>query len=394
MQIFSLFIIALICSTYVAAKSKDLEKLEIQEQAAMHGDLQALQGMMQESFRVGDIAKAKKFLDLARQLNVEDAIEFNTKWVDICHHARSIRPIVCNIHKSNDAKADSCKALYDQSSQDYVNCIIAREDNIEVAALYANGQLIQQDLWKAISYLCCGHDDSSVIACELQDMIDDLHKATASGKLSRTFDRCNYQVSTLSNLVCTSAAEDKTRDNINQRLKQISASLDQPQKIAYLSLINAADTFFTLRSDKEQERTLGLSHHIDAELWESAQKKWLLETISRIVACELRPKQQSYAALDNKMNELYKNVFRRAQKRYYEEEQGEFYPEDIAEVQKSFAAYRDAFAVFIAKCCPSVALDDAKSWVVEMRITQLECLGRQLNDTRQSCSAIPGYSYH
>ncbi|MCB0744843.1 MAG: sel1 repeat family protein [Ignavibacteriae bacterium] len=185
----------------------DKAPLYYYEQAALKGYAPAFVEVLDANLFVAgeDVKKAKEFADLARKMELESKIPRDLNVVDICYQAGTPEKPHDNGMWPGIA-CDECAEMYDTNSQDYKKCIFERGNNIDIATLYANGQLVKQDFWKAISYVCQG----GTTPAELTSMVKILFEATQTGHLKEKFCYCNHASSSQSIAVCASRKNEQS----------------------------------------------------------------------------------------------------------------------------------------------------------------------------------------
>lgn len=349
----------------------DKTPLYYYEQAAFKGYAPAFEKVLDAYLFLGgeNIKKAKEFGDLARKIKLEDKIPRDLDIVDICYQAGIPEKIYDNGMWPGTA-CDKCAKLYDTNTEDYKKCIFERGNNIDIATLYANGQFVKQDFWKAISYVCQGNTSTPY---ELTSMVKTLFEATQTGRLKEKFDWCNHVSSSQSSSVCFLQKQDPVLKEMDRQFKDFSNSFTTEQKNAYDSLLKRAFEFFDTRAHSEQDLTGSLRSIFITE-WDRDQKKWLLEVLESLEAGKLKLEKADYPRINHEMQEEYKKL----KEKLIESEKQDysfyriFDKGSIESTQEDFLVFRDAFAHFIHIRYPNISFENAKSWITKIRIKQLK----------------------
>lgn len=345
----------------------DKAPLYYYEQAALKGYAPAFENVLDAYLFLGgeNIKKAKEFSDLARKLKLEDEIRRDLDVVDICYQAGAPEKIYDN-GLWPGAVCDECAKLHDTNTEGYKKCIFEHGNNIDIATLYANGQFVKRDFWKAISYVCQGNTSTSY---ELTSMVKTLFEAAQTGRLREKFDWCNHVSSSQASSVCFLQKQDPALKEMDSQFKDFSNSFTTEQKNAYNLLLKRAFEFFDARANSEQDLTGSLRSIFITE-WERDQKKWLLEVLESLESGKLRLEKADYSRINHEMQEEYKKL----EEKFVESEKQDysfhriFDQGSIDSTQEDFLVFRDAFAHFIHIRYPRISLDDARAWITKVRI--------------------------
>lgn len=322
----------------------------------------------------GDLIKAKEIADLARKMNIESELHRDLDVVDICYQAGKPQDSYDNGMYPGVVFED-CEALLDNDSK-YKNCLFKRGNDIDIATLYANGDYVKQDFWRAISHVCHGTD----VPAELTYMVQTLHKAVQTGKLEKRFDYCDHATSSSSVSVCFSQQQASTFKDIRDKLSSLASTFNSKQQKAFEQLQESAYRFFDARASSEQDLSGSLRGVFITE-WQRDQKRWFLEIIQQFEQGKLELPTERFNDIDKALQDLYDKLIALKEEAYQAYISGEaslfIRKEDISLTQSYFPEFRDALAKFGTLRYPNTSADDWKSWLSKIRMQQLEELVEQ-----------------
>ncbi len=322
-------------------------------------------------FRAGgnaDIFKAKEFADLARHFKIEQQIYRNLDIVDHCYKAGKPK-ILQQDNQFNGEVFELCKDLKNDKEQ-YKACLFEKGTNVDFASFYANGEYVQQDFSKSMSYVCHG----TYIPAELEDMVKTLHDAMQNKVLETPFDYCEHATGSNSISVCYSQKSQLTYDEIQNQLKLIESQLNNEQRILFEKLIADAYTFFNLRSLNEQDLSGTLRGVFITEM-DIEQKQWLLNRLQSVMSSDFKRLNIDYTIIRNQLIDAYYALMSEMDKSLKRNQEYDFYPliskENIKISHHSWVVFREAFAKFAHDVKPEISENEWRAWLTKIRMKQL-----------------------
>jgi uncharacterized protein YecT (DUF1311 family) len=321
------------------------------EKAAEGGYPQAYQYLFDALlFRAGgkaDVAKAKRFADLARKQNApppyDDPKMFTT--IDRCFEAGSATPPRGDVPRD----ADGAPVADD-----------ARGD-VALAESYANGWGVKRNPQLAIALLC----RSSDVPAELESMVDELYETKDERALDEPFVFCDHVTSGMNGGRCAAEAEAKASAKRDQAVAALTRTWSAPQKAAFARLEGAAHAFFQehARLEVDQTGTARAQMTIDEE----AELRDAFVAAIRDFEARRFPRTTNFEDADRALNAAYA----KAMKPGALGDAGTVRASGVKKTQRLWIPYRDAWVALAALRYPSLSADDVKAWLSEQRTRQL-----------------------
>ncbi|MBN8542587.1 MAG: DUF1311 domain-containing protein [Deltaproteobacteria bacterium] len=313
-------------------------------------------------FRAGpkaDVAKAKKFADLARQKNVEigygSAETFRV--IDRCYEAGEPKIPSADFPTESEKKnfrnsAQVCGTYIEGIDQDvdhvkFRKCLLSQEeqDNVSLAEVYANGWGVLRNANLAIALICRG----SSVPAELQGMVGTLHATKDQARLTTDFAFCDHVTSGLNSGFCAANAEKIADKRRGKELGNIMKNWTEPQRLAFFKLRTVAKDFFDESSTSEHD----LSGSGRAQFIVDAQAELRQDFLGGVKAFEdgKWPEENvDFQTADKELNVVYSKIM----KRQDFEREGTVTKEGIRATQKKWLRYRDEWVKFASMKYPQV----------------------------------------
>ncbi len=207
------------------------------------------------------------------------------------------------------------------------------------------------------------------VPAELKSAVEETYNNWKNGVV-KEFNICNHITSGAGMSFCASRADDRDEKARKAKLKAIGQKLDiSTRKLLEVAYAAAVKFIEAKTSNEEGHGGSGMGAWIvDSQI---EQKNEYLALVEKVRA-GFRPEPKSdFETADQKLNETYKKVMadlkKRTDSRYYLPQY-----DDVRNVQKLWIPYRDASVKLFMTMNPSVAEDDWKSWLTEVREQQLE----------------------
>jgi hypothetical protein len=327
------------------------DSTEYYERAAEGGYPEAYQYLFDRLIFRGDgksdIAKAKRFADLARKQNApppyNDPKMFTT--IDRCFAAGS--PTIPKGDVPRDADG---QPVADDPRGD-----------IALAESYANGWGVKRSPKLAIALLC----RSSDVPAELESMVDDLYETKDEDALDEPFLFCDHVTSGMNGGRCAAEAEAKASAKRDEEVASLTHGWSASQKKAFVRLQKAAAAFFEEHSQSEvdQSGTARAQMTIDEE---AGLHDAFVAAIRDFEAGRL-PKGGDMPSADRALNEAYAAAMKPGALADW----GTVRPSGVKKTQRLWIPYRDAWVALAAVRYPKFSADAVKAWLSEQRTRQL-----------------------
>ena len=350
------------------------------EKAAETGYAEAYGPLFDELlFRAGssaDIAKAKKFADLARKTKIKVGYDSGKTFqtIDRCFEAGS--PVIPKEDQPTPEEKKSFRASKvecfqyqhgidaEKDSQLYRKCLLSNDevDNNSLAEIYANGWRVKRNAKLAIALVCHG----SNVPAELTGMVETLYTSKDEESLEQPFTFCDHVTSGMNGGFCAAEKEkiaSKLRDGETASLTE---KWTKPQKAAFQTLQKRAEEFFVERASSEQDMSGSARAQIAIDE-EARLRSELLGSVKSFESGHL-PQDRDFATTDKELNEIYSKLMRSNQHELF----GTVTKENIKVTQRKWIKYRDAFVKFATLKYPKISSDIWKTWLTRQRIDQLK----------------------
>ena len=371
---------------YHAAGSK--EPSYYYEKAAERGYAEAfgyvLEELLLQRGSKADVAKAKRFADLARKLGV--SFGWDLQVIDRCAEAGEPKLPASDLPTAQEAgffKKDVGRACerYRRGPKKnlarYGKCVVGllgrclvstcTEEHetdfgrVVLAEAYANGWGVKRNPTLAIALVCHGSD----VQAELEGMVDTLYTTRGQKRLKKEFTFCEHVTSGRNGGWCAameSRAADEERDRSFERLaRKWTAS----QKQALAELKQTAFRFFDKHSTAEQDMT-GTARAEIAFDEENALKDALLKSLRQLEAGKLP------TGLDaGKIEREHAAVYGRLMKSKKLCDDCTMTSAGVREVQKLWLSYREAWVKLGLARWPRTPAETWRAWVTQQRTKQL-----------------------
>jgi hypothetical protein len=209
-----------------------------------------------------------------------------------------------------------------------------------LADMYFNGAGVKRNVPLAMRLACESEEQMGRLALE------ELAKLPSLNDAKKPFEFCDYAVTTFTMNFCFSYSNEIGDEEIKRYYKSLELSMNTEQKTAFEKLLAARDAYVkehalevdqggTIRSIRTMgsQNILGNLFHTDVVRFE--RKKWP----------ELSERQ--IARADSSMQSEYEKTLLRLKARPKDETyQGAVTAENLAKVQESWKAYREAWVAF------------------------------------------------
>jgi TPR repeat protein/uncharacterized protein YecT (DUF1311 family) len=328
-------------------------------------------------FRAGsaaDVAKAKKFGDLARKQNVKlDWTAFET--IDRCFEAgapsipESDQPSFEEKKYFQESKTD-CLLLQTgiaapQDWNKYRKCLLSQTeddyDNNSIAEIYANGWGVKRNAKLALALVCHG----SSVPAELKAMVNTLYSTKDQDRLQTKFTFCDHVTSGMNGGFCAARAEKIASQKRDDELSGLIPKWTEAQQSSFRSLRKIADDYF--REHALSELDMSGTARAQIAIDETATlREELLRSIKSFEAGHL-PKESDFARADKDLNEVYSNIMKKDKIDHF----GTVTKKGVKDTQRKWVKYRDAWVKFAGLKYPNTAPEIWKTWLTKKRIWQL-----------------------
>jgi uncharacterized protein YecT (DUF1311 family) len=250
-------------------------------------------------------------------------------------------------------------------------CAVARQHDMVLMMLYANGYGVKQDLDLATRYAC---SLDQVAPAEMESRVAHL-SALQPG--ARPFDFCDDITSGLSGAVCSNMREGQRTREREVQLKRYADALASNAKAAFDQLRKAQAAFAQASEDKEHDMhgTAAIDMAITARGKMDAD---FAKDIFEIAEGRMQASGAAgYADLDERLNQTYRKVIDTPSKQEGWPDRIGFSTvtrEDVRATQRAWLSFREAWADFLVASASPVAPATIKALLSRRRMEQLAAI--------------------
>ncbi|MBP9682848.1 MAG: hypothetical protein KBD76_15715 [Bacteriovorax sp.] len=360
------------------------------EKAAERGHFEAFEFVFEKLlFRAGasaDVAKAKKFADLARKLFPNQDGPISSKKIEIidrCYEAGASVISTSDLPSAEEKKSfkeSNTDCLYLKTGtppnwNEYRKCLLSNDDvdvvknnmaeiyangwvKNDIAEIYANGWGVKRNAKLAIALVC----HASSVPDELEGIVETLYSTKDQDRLQVEFKFCDHITSGMNGGICAARAEEIASKKRDAEVASLIPKLTGPEKASIHLLREIANEFFSERAGSELN-TRG-SARIEIAIEEEAKlKEELVKSLKSFEEGHL-PKESDFARSDKDLNDIYSKIMK---------QEGDGFTKGAVETtQPKWFKYRDAWVKFAGLRYPSTSPEVWKTWLTKQRIEQLK----------------------
>jgi hypothetical protein len=306
-----------------------------------------------------DVAKAKHFADLARQMGIkigllpenDNDVHETFATVDACYAAGE-----AHISESEE------KAI---AQDGHVGESYAPNNNMKYAEAFANGWGVKRDTKRAIAFVC--HAGAGMVV--LVDQVQHLQQKTDADAQGKPFIYCDYVEGGTDTAECAAFDEDKDKKIRERTLDALTASYTPEQKAAFVALEGAAESYFESHSENELDGLPGNSWDIVYEVGEQGKlRDNFLKTITGFEQGHFPP-EANWRQTDARLNIVYREALTRIDPNPIT-----MMRPDVRSTERLWLKYRDAWARFGALRYSQHSADAFRAWETLERIAILSDL--------------------
>jgi uncharacterized protein YecT (DUF1311 family) len=245
-------------------------------------------------------------------------------------------------------------------------CAVQDRNEAVLMMLHANGFGVPRDIDRAIGHAC--RVDSA--PAELEGRIGHLQNIKA-GKDKEPFDLCDDITSGMMMGFCADVAEGAEGARRNAEMTRLDQSFTAAQRTRFAALRKATEAFARNVGDHETD----LSGTARAAMSIGARAAVLDELLADVKAAEqgkpLAGTNAAFAAADKALNDVYRKVMALPVDGEGRVAHTTVTKQDIRTTQRSWIAYRDAWAAFAQARYPAVGAAAWKARLTARRTAQL-----------------------
>lgn len=305
-------------------------------------------------------------------------------WYKQCMAVKSVMPERKDLPSEEMAPSLlKCEALgdyYDTLDMDsprqsdwmkVVYCAHRNNKTDVLSMLYANGFGVQRNLRLALRYAC----EMGATKAEKEGRVEhitDMMAARGDGNQQR-YDICDDITSGMMQGFCAGIEEKRAEKARTTQLKIMTTKWNGPQRMAFVNLKEAMETFAEARGINETD-TSGTAWTAMAIESEATEKNLFLSDIKQLEGGNLpRFTEQQFKNEDKRLNEVYQQLMHVS---VDDDHSGigdtTIVKSSVRSTQKIWLGYRDAFVAFGRLRYPEVKAESWKAWLTKRRIEQLE----------------------
>lgn len=294
-------------------------------------------------------------------------------WYQQCMRVQHLAPPTSDVPVGQPKQCDASGIYYDTRARAGANgadwkrvreCAVSSSDHKVLMMLYANGYGVAKDEPLAIKY-ACGLEN--VAKAEMEARIAHL----ANGIGTRPFDFCDDITSGFSGTICASIKE-RQHDNARlARLDRYAAKLQPGSKPAFRALRQAAEAYSQkLEADMRGTAAPSMAMSAAGRVMDQFAGDVIKAASGKVPPC--RP-----TACDGREAELGRTLqavlARTSTDEHHPERIGDstISRDDIAEAQRAWIAYRDAWMAFLATGASTADPASVKAMLTARRIARL-----------------------
>ncbi len=239
--------------------------------------------------------------------------------------------------------------------------------------LYANGQGVARNIPLAKRFAC----EYEGAPAELESRLKHLD-AIAHGLDNKPFDICDDITSGMMGGVCADRDAGFERFARENRWTSLQATWTPAQRDSLAKLRGSAEKYFDISAGRETDQSGTARGAFVTEAHETLDKS-LLDNIERLEREHQPPATAAdFATADTALNAMYKQVLAKLDAAHRQGQSwgdyGTIDSNGVRETQRSWLAYREAWATFGTARYPGIPANAWRAWVTQERTQALNCL--------------------
>jgi uncharacterized protein YecT (DUF1311 family) len=255
-------------------------------------------------------------------------------------------------------------------------CLVSGTCNRELGMIFANGWGVRRDYDAAMSFLC--RAGSEMAPAEQWGMLDHVEKMRL-GETTDELQYCDHVTSGHGGLFCQQVEQARQSAAEKVKIEAVKTSLNREAQAKLTPLLEAVAKFGEAEGARTAEDSLGGTIYPSLVVagTRTVAADFVKALEARVKARAPKTSAASYGAADRRLNVAYRKLKASAACPTCREDGGNAARAVVREAQRTWIAYRDAWAAFYAArwngAAPAEALErEIKTLLTRERIKVLE----------------------